>query len=81
MIDIGERKRKEEHIEFIMRELSHRSKNLLAVVLNIANQTMRTGDVQKFESRLMALAPSNSGPKQNAGFGCEDQSCSMSLPV
>jgi hypothetical protein len=61
VIDIGERKRKEEHIEFIMRELSHRSKNLLAVVLNIANQTMRTGDVQKFESRLMALAPSNLG--------------------
>jgi PAS domain S-box-containing protein len=56
VIDIGERKRNEEHIQFIMHELSHRSKNLLAVVLGIANQTVRTGDVQKFESRLMALA-------------------------
>ncbi|MGA8157676.1 MAG: HWE histidine kinase domain-containing protein [Rhodoplanes sp.] len=61
VIDIGERKRKEEHIEFIMRELSHRSKNLLEVVLSIANQTIRASDVQKFESRLMALAPSNLG--------------------
>lgn len=56
VIDIAERKRNEEHIQFILHELSHRSKNLLTVVLGIANQTMRTGDVQHFESRLMALA-------------------------
>ena len=56
VIDITERKRNEEHIRFIMHELSHRSKNLLTVVLGIANQTMRSGDVQQFESRLMALA-------------------------
>ena len=56
VVDIGERKRKEEHIQSIMHELSHRSKNLLTVVLGIANQTMRTGDIKKFESRLMALA-------------------------
>ena len=56
VIDITERKRNEEHVQFIMHELSHRSKNLLTVVLGIANQTMRSGDVQQFESRLMALA-------------------------
>ena len=61
VIDITERKRNEEHIRFIMDELSHRSKNLLMVVLAIANQTVQRatsfGEFQKdFESRLMALA-------------------------
>jgi PAS domain S-box-containing protein len=56
VIDITERKRNEEHIQFIMHELSHRSKNLLTIVLGIANQTMRSGDIQQFENRLMALA-------------------------
>src|SRR5262249_19342806 len=39
--DITDRKRSEEHIQFVMRELSHRSKNLLAVVQAIAHQTAR----------------------------------------
>ena len=61
VIDITERKRNEEHIRFIMDELSHSSKNLLMVVLAIANQTVQRatsfGEFQKdFESRLMALA-------------------------
>jgi hypothetical protein len=30
--DVATRKRHEDHIEFVLRELSHRSKNLLAVV-------------------------------------------------
>ena len=50
VIDITERKRNEEHIQFIMHELSHRSKNLLTIVLGIANQTMRSGDVQQFRT-------------------------------
>jgi PAS domain S-box-containing protein len=61
IVDITERKRNEEHIRFIMNELSHRSKNLLMVVLSIANQTVRRatsfGEFQKhFESRLLAIA-------------------------
>lgn len=61
VIDITERKRHEEHIRFIMNELSHRSKNLLMVVLSIANQTVRRatsfGEFQKhFENRLLAIA-------------------------
>jgi len=40
VIDITERKRNEEHIRFIIDELSHRSKNLLSFVLAIANQTV-----------------------------------------
>ena len=64
MIDITERKRNEEHIRFIMDELSRRSKNLLTVVLAIANRTvehaMSFGEFQaNFEGRLMALARSH----------------------
>ena len=63
-IDITERKRNEEHIRFIMDELSHRSKNLLMVVLAIANQTVEHatsfGEFQaNFGGRLMALARSH----------------------
>ena len=61
VVDISERKRNEEHVHFIMSELSHRSKNLLMVVLAIANQTVKRatsfGEFQKqFEGRIMAIA-------------------------
>lgn len=64
VVDITERKRHEEHICFIMDELSHRSRNLLSVVLAIANQTVEQatsfGEFQaNFESRFMALARSH----------------------
>ena len=64
VVDITERKRHEEHIRFIMDELSHRSKNLLSVVLAVAHQTVEQatsfGEFQSnFESRLMALARSH----------------------
>jgi PAS domain S-box-containing protein len=59
--DIGERKAREKHIEFLMRELSHRSKNLLAVVQAIAGQTARYSDdldefQTRFSQRLHAMA-------------------------
>jgi len=59
--DIGERKAREKHIEFLMRELSHRSKNLLAVVQAIAGQTARYSDTMnefqtRFAERLHAMA-------------------------
>ena len=41
-MDITERKEHEAHIRFLMSEISHRSKNLLAVVQAIAAQTART---------------------------------------
>ena len=51
--DIGERKARERHIEFLMRELSHRSKNLLAVVQAIAGQTARhSPDLKEFQARF-----------------------------
>ncbi|WP_249780326.1 PAS domain-containing protein [Bradyrhizobium sp. dw_411] len=60
-IDISEQRRREEHIRFIIDELSHRSKNLLAVVMAVANQTAQyAGDVRqyqmRFSERLQALA-------------------------
>jgi PAS domain S-box-containing protein len=62
-IDISEQKRREEHIQFIVDELSHRTKNLLAVVMAIAQQTGRQAeDVHqyhtRFAGRLAALAHS-----------------------
>jgi PAS domain S-box-containing protein len=51
--DISERKARERHIEFLMRELSHRSKNLLAVVQAIAGQTARySSSLEDFQARF-----------------------------
>jgi two-component sensor histidine kinase len=56
-----ERDEREAHVGLIMRELSHRSKNLLAIVLAIARQTSRNTDSfeefeQRFNARIQALA-------------------------
>ncbi len=61
--DITERKQAEEHIKLLMREVSHRSKNLLAVVQAIASQTIRTSQTlddfgRRFVQRLQGLAAS-----------------------
>lgn len=62
--DISERKKQEEHLRFVMRELSHRSKNLLAVIQAMARQTARSSaDLDDFEKnysqRLQALSASH----------------------
>ena len=64
MRDITKRKQAEEHVRFIMRELSHRTKNMLAVVQTMAWKTARTSvDLEDFEdrfaSRVQALACSH----------------------
>jgi two-component sensor histidine kinase len=52
--DITAQKKHEAHLNFVMRELSHRSKNLLAVVQAMARQTMQhSGDFDDFEGRFM----------------------------
>ena len=51
--DISARKRAEEHIKLLMGEVNHRSKNLLAVVQAIAQQTAQTGDRATFSARLI----------------------------
>jgi PAS domain S-box-containing protein len=62
--DITEQKENEEHVRFLLRELSHRSKNLIAVIQGIAHRTVRTAvSLQDFEARfnrrLTALAASH----------------------
>ena len=59
----AERKRSEDQIRFLMRELSHRAKNQLAVVVAMARRTAEKSegmaDFEKvFSERLMALARS-----------------------
>lgn len=59
--DITERKRAEEHVHLLMREITHRSKNLLAVIQAMARQSKqgsRTVDdfEVRFSGRLQALA-------------------------
>ena len=62
--DVTEDKQAEEHLRFLMRELSHRSKNLLAVIQGMANQTARSVESveefrRRFRERLMGLAASH----------------------
>ena len=53
-IDISEQKRREEHTRFIVDELSHRTKNLLAVVMAIANQTAQYAcDMKQYQARFL----------------------------
>jgi len=59
--DITERKRAETRTRLLIDELNHRVKNTLAVVQNLARQSLRGADVpaaarQAFELRLLALA-------------------------
>jgi PAS domain S-box-containing protein len=61
MRDISERKRREQHLAFTMRELTHRSKNLLSVIQAMARQTaLQSASFEDFEARfigrLQALA-------------------------
>jgi len=60
-VDITDRKENERRMRLVMRELTHRSKNLLAVVTAIARQTSRdAGSMEEFSSvfgqRLQSLA-------------------------
>jgi PAS domain S-box-containing protein len=63
-LDVTERKLSEEHVRFVMTELSHRTKNLMAVVQAIAWQTaQRAASLadfdENFTQRLEALARSH----------------------
>ncbi len=60
--DFTERKRIEQHVHLLMREVNHRSKNLLTVVQAIARQTARRSDpvdlVARLSERIDGLAAS-----------------------
>jgi PAS domain S-box-containing protein len=78
LTDMTERKRQEEQIKLLMREVNHRSKNLLAVVQSVARQTAAHGDplgfAQRFGERLQGLAASHDLLVHNSwqGVGLED---------
>jgi two-component sensor histidine kinase len=62
-VDITERKRREQTLTALLREVSHRSKNLLAIIQSIATQTGRhSTDIDsfltRFRGRLQSLASS-----------------------
>jgi PAS domain S-box-containing protein len=64
LVDVTERKEGDAHLRLLLRELTHRSKNLLAVIQAMARQTARhTGSVDafltQFGARLQALAASH----------------------
>ena len=63
-VDVTERKEAEAHLRLLLRELTHRSKNLLAVIQAMARQTARhAGSIDaflsQFAARLQALAASH----------------------
>jgi PAS domain S-box-containing protein len=63
-VDVTERKEGEAHLRLLLRELTHRSKNLLAVIQAMARQTARhagsiDGFLNQFGARLQALAASH----------------------
>src|SRR5919197_4085919 len=62
-IDITDQKRREQTLRALLREVSHRSKNLLAIIQSIATQTGRysgtiDGFLARFRGRLQSLASS-----------------------
>ena len=72
--DETQRKAAEDHIKFLMHEISHRSKNLLTVIQSIARRTARTAaTMEDFESRfgqrLQGLAASHDVLVRNSWQG------------
>ena len=62
VIDITERKENEQRIRLLMREVTHRSKNLLSLVLAIARRTAASNPQEflaRFNERVLALSASH----------------------
>jgi PAS domain S-box-containing protein len=62
-VDVTDRRQRETHIRFLLRELTHRTKNLLAVIQAMARQTLTASTSapdfeQRFSGRLQGLARS-----------------------
>ncbi len=73
-VDVTARKAGEAHLREIMRELTHRSKNLLAVIQAMARQTARHAGstevfLDQFSARLQALANSHDLLVQEGWYG------------
>lgn len=60
-LDVTERKQQESHLRVLLLELAHRSKNLLAVIQGIANQTAQGSETladfqRRFSGRILSLS-------------------------
>ena len=74
--DISERRRWEQQLLLLNRELQHRVKNSLSVVQSIANQTSRSSPSphafrEAFQGRLQALAAANDLLLRTEWSGCD----------
>jgi len=63
MVEVTDRKHREQTLRTLLREVSHRSKNLLAIIQSIATQTGRNASgldsfLDRFRGRLHSLAAS-----------------------
>lgn len=72
--EISELKRREQVLKALLREVSHRSKNLLAIVQSIASQTARHTDttetfLEKFQGRIQSLSSSQDLVTQSEWHG------------
>src|SRR5262249_62200815 len=59
--DLSERQRYEDHIKLLMREVNHRSKNMLGLIDAIAHQTTAASQedfIERFSDRIQSLAAS-----------------------
>jgi PAS domain S-box-containing protein len=72
--DITERKQREEREHLLMREVSHRAKNMLSVVNTIAHQTAAKSPedfIERFSQRIQALAANQDLLIRNEWHGVE----------
>jgi two-component sensor histidine kinase len=75
-LEIGERKRAEEHAFLLLGELDHRVKNILSIISSVITQTLKTSSTPgafaaAMEGRIAAIARIGgrlSGPVQPRGF-------------
>ncbi|PLX38704.1 MAG: sensor histidine kinase [Hyphomicrobiales bacterium] len=63
IVDLSEKQKREKVLRALLREMSHRSKNLLAIIQSIASQTAKhtvdvDGFLRKFRGRLYSLSRS-----------------------
>jgi PAS domain S-box-containing protein len=72
--DMTERRRQEEQITLLMREVNHRSKNMLSLVQAVARQTLAANPadfLDRFGKRIEALAASQDLLVKNAWKGAD----------
>jgi len=72
--DITERKRQDDQIRLLMREVNHRSKNMLSLIQAVARQTLAANPedfLDRFGKRIEALAASQDLLVKNAWKGAD----------